>query len=75
MTPDGQIAIPLDKAAIREPFLCIGFGQGFLSHGYVVSVGQLTSRRCSISCYLPIRSSIWIAMDSKNRRDRTLLCM
>ena len=23
MTPDGQIAIPLDKAAIREPFLTL----------------------------------------------------
>lgn len=25
MTPNGQIAIPLDKAAIREPFLTLTF--------------------------------------------------
>ena len=28
MTPDGQIAIPLDIAAIREPFLAIEFCLG-----------------------------------------------
>jgi hypothetical protein len=31
MTPNGQIAIPLDKAAIREPFLTSYSDQRFLS--------------------------------------------